>query len=180
MDIDQDIRVTDITARVEEALHADLPIDVVRFAPPSVRLPLPDYVSHRSDVDPIGKAASEAIAIQYAGAMKALEEMGKELIDCVKQSHEMAERCIDAVRFVSETCDLYREDSKAVFARIEHCSALTMEVRKVCDEMRRKIHHDNKPEREHFGHSNPGQDEAAADQPARLSDAVVRGDLAQR
>lgn len=179
MDIDHESRINDITSRVEEALRREPPAgvehEVIRYAPPAVRtLPLPEYVQHRPDVDQIGKAASEAIVQQYQGAMKALEAMGKELIDCVAKATAMSEQCTDAIKYVVETCDLYRDESKLIFARIEHASALTTEVRKVCDDLRRKIHHE-KPEREHLGHSDPGTHEAAADLQAGFPNPLVRG-----
>lgn len=167
----------DILVRLEDALRAEQPeqSEVMRFAPPSVRnLPLPDYVQHRGDVDPVGKAASEAITLQYAGALKALEAMGIELIDCVQKAQAMAEQCNDAVKYIMETCELYRDESKLIFARIEHASVLTCEVRKVCDELRRKIH-DEQPQHVDTGHSHSGQDEAAPDQQGGLPNALVRG-----
>lgn len=167
--------VEDILSRVEDALRAEqIDSEVVRFAPPSVRnMPLPDYVAHRDDADPVGKAASEAIVQQYQFAMKALEAMGIELIDCVQKATTMAEQCSDAIKYIQETCDLYRDESKLIFARIEHASALTCEVRKVCDELRRKIH-DEKPKRVDPGHHHPGKDEEATDQQGGVPDAVVR------
>jgi hypothetical protein len=143
------LRIGEIAERLEESLLPTEPPhdrDLIRFAPPSARrLPLPDYLSHRDDVDHVGKAASEAIVIQYQGAIKALETMGKELIECVKEAHEMAERCIEAVNYITETCDLYRDESKLIFVRIEHASALTAEVRKLCDDMRAKIKQGGEP-----------------------------------
>jgi hypothetical protein len=140
----QPLRIQEFDALIEKALADEPPLGdvVMHFAPPATRAilpPLPSYVEHRDDIDMIGKAASQAIVQQYDGAMKALEAMGKELIDCVRQSQEMTERALAAVKFVAETCDAYREESKAMFARIQHASALTAEVRKVCEDMRSKI-----------------------------------------
>lgn len=140
------LRIQEFEDRIEDALRDEPQVvagqEVARYAPPELRsamLPLPSYVEHREDIDATGKAAAQAIVQQYEGAMKALEAMGKELIDCVRQSQEMAERALDCVKVVTETCDAYREESKSIFVRIEHASALTAEVRKVCDEMRQKI-----------------------------------------
>lgn len=138
------LRIAEFDQRMEEALKQEGPVveDIARFAPPSTRNalpPLPSYVEHREDVDAVGKAAAQAIVQQYDGAMKALESMGKELIDVVRQAQTMTEGALAAVKYVTETCDAYRDESKAIFARIEHCSALTAEVRKVCEEMRQKI-----------------------------------------
>jgi hypothetical protein len=146
MATDQVLRIAEFDTRMEEALRQEPSAapaeDLIRFAPPATRNalpPLPSYVEHREDIDLIGKAASQAVVMQYDGAMRALESMGKELIECVKQSQQMAERALEAVKFVTETCDAYKEESKLIFTRIEHASALTAEVRKVCEEMRQKI-----------------------------------------
>lgn len=175
------LRIQEMDARIEEALRKDPPVsaehEVVRYAPPPVRdklPPLPNYVEHREGMDTVGKAAAQAIVMQYDSAMKALEAMGKELIECVSHAQTMAGRCTEVLKYVAETCDQYRDESKAIFARIEHASALTAEVRKVCDEMREKIKNENS-EREHSGHSNSSADEEFADQQAGLSDTMVRG-----
>ena len=140
------IRMNDLTASVEEALRSEPPAsddhELIRFAPPATRNtlpPLPSYVEHRDDIDLIGKAASQAVVMQYDAAMRALEAMSKEMIECVKQAQQMAERALETAKFVTETCDAYKEESKLIFTRIEHASALTAEVRKVCEEMRQKI-----------------------------------------
>jgi hypothetical protein len=177
---DHVLRITDLDRHIQEALRREPPVpdehEVIRYAPPAARTqlpPLPPYVEHRDDLDVIGKAAATAIVMQYEGATKALETMGKELIQCVQQAQSMSENCIAMIKYVAETCDLYREDSKAIFARIEQASALTFEVRKVCEEMRSKI--SEKSQRSDNGHSNSGQDETASDQQARVPDAMVRG-----
>ena len=182
MKADHVLRIKEMDAAIQEGLKRDPPVDldqheVIRYAPPAERdklPPLPNYVEHREDLDTVGKAAAQAIVMQYEGAMKALESMGKELIDCVEQALKMAQGCIAAVKDVAETCNQYRDESKAIFARIEYASALTAEVRNVCESMRGKIKSE-KSEREHPGHSNSGQDEAAANQQAGVSDAMVRG-----
>jgi hypothetical protein len=140
------LRIQEFDHLIEKALADEEPIvtqhEVARFAPPATRdvlPPLPSYVEHRDDVELVGKAAAQAIVQQYEGATKALEAMGKELMDCVKQNLEMNQHAIAAVAFITETCEAYREQAKAMFVRIEHCSALTSEVHKVCEEMRQKI-----------------------------------------
>ena len=76
---------------------------------------------------------------QYEGAVKALEAMGTTLIDCVKRAEKMAAECKDAIAYVQETAQKYREEAKLVFNRIEQASVMTAEVRLLCDEMRKKI-----------------------------------------
>jgi hypothetical protein len=120
-------------------LRAHSPND---FAPPKVRTPpMPPYVEHRADVDQIGKLSAEAVIAQYEGAVKALEAMGTTLIDCVKRAEKMASECKDAIAYVQDTAEKYREEAKLIFDRIEQASVMTAEVRSVCDEMRKRIEH---------------------------------------
>ena len=114
------------------------------FAPPKVRTPaqpMPPYVEHYANVDQIGKLSAEAMISQYEGAVKALEEMGATLIDCVKRAESMAAGCKDTFAFVRDTAKQYREEAKLIFDRIEQASVMTAEVKSVCDEMRKKMEH---------------------------------------
>src|SRR5271155_3008263 len=103
--------------------------------------PMPPYVEHHADVDQIGKLTAEAVIAQYEGAVKALEAMGTTLIDCVNRAEKMAAGCKDAINYVHDTAQKYREEAKLIFERIEQASVVTAEVRSVCDEMRKKIEH---------------------------------------
>jgi ABC-type hemin transport system substrate-binding protein len=103
--------------------------------------PMPAYVEHHADVDQIGKLSAEAVIAQYEDAVKALEAMGTTLIDCVKRAEKMAAGCKDAIAYVQDTAQKYREEAKVIFDRIEQASVMTAEVRSVCDEMRKKIEH---------------------------------------
>ena len=112
--------------------------------PPKVRTPsslTPPYVEHHPDVDQIGKLSAEAVTAQYEGAVKALEAMGTTLIDCVERAEKMAAGCKDAIAYVQDTAQKYREEAKLIFDRIEQASVMTAEVRSICDEMRKKIEH---------------------------------------
>lgn len=111
-------------------------------APPKVRTPsssMPPYIDHHPDVDQIGKLSAEAVTAQYEDAVKALEAMGTTLIDCVRRAEKMAAGCEDAIAYVQDTAQKYREEAKLIFDRIEQASVMTAEVRSICDEMRKKI-----------------------------------------
>jgi hypothetical protein len=113
-------------------------------APPKVRTPsspMPPYVEHHPDVDQIGKLSAEAVTAQYEGAVEALEAMGTTLIDCVKRAEKMAAGCKDAIAYVQDTAQKYRQEAKLIFDRIEQASVMTAEVKSLCDEMRKKIEH---------------------------------------
>jgi hypothetical protein len=101
--------------------------------------PMPPYVEHHADVDQIGKLSAEAVIAQYEGAVKALEALGTTLIDCVQRAEKMAAGCKDAIAYVQDTAQKYREEAKLIFNRIEQASVMTAEVRSVCDEMRKRI-----------------------------------------
>ena len=103
--------------------------------------PVPPYVEHHPDVDQIGKLSAEAVTAQYEGAVKALEAMGTTLIDCVERAEKMAAGCKDAIAYVQDTAQKYREEAKLIFDRIEQASVMTAAVRSICDEMRKKIEH---------------------------------------
>src|SRR5882724_9245782 len=142
---DKSFELIDVENSIAEALakspppRGHRPID---FAPPAVRtqsLPISPYVEHHANVDQIGKLSAEAVITQYEGAVKALEAMGTTLIDCVKRAEKMAAGCKDAIAYVQDTAQKYREEAKQIFDRIEQASVMTAEVRSVCDEMRRKM-----------------------------------------
>jgi hypothetical protein len=109
--------------------------------------PMPPYVKHHADIDQIGKLSAEAVIAQYEDAVKALEAMGTTLIDCVKRAETMAAGCRDAIAYVQDTAQKYREEAKLIFDRIEQAAVMTAEVKLLCDEMRRKIEHPSQADR---------------------------------
>jgi hypothetical protein len=141
------LELVDVERDIAQALTKSPPLrdlGAIGFAPPKVRTPsapMPPYVEHHADLDQIGKLSAEAVIAQYEGAVKALEDMGATLIDCVKRAEKMAAGCKDAINYVHDTAQKYREEAKLIFERIEQASAVTAEVRSVCDEMRKKIEH---------------------------------------
>jgi hypothetical protein len=141
------VELVDVERDIAQALTRSPPLRdhrTIGFPPPKVRMPsqpMPPYVEHHANVDQIGKLSAEAVIAQYEGAVKALEEMGATLIDCVKRAEKMAAGCKDAITFVQDTAQKYREEAKLIFDRIEQASVMTAEVRSVCDEMRKKIEH---------------------------------------
>jgi hypothetical protein len=141
----KNLELVDVERDIAQALTKSLPQRdhrTIGFAPPKVRTPaqpMPPYVEHHANVDQIGKLSAEAVIAQYEGAVKALEEMGATLIDCVKRSESMAAGCKGTIAFVHDTARKYREEAKLIFDRIEQASLMTAEVKSVCDEMRKKM-----------------------------------------
>ena len=143
----KNLELVDVEGDIAQALMRSPPQRdhvTIGFAPPRVRTPaqlMPPYVEHHANVDQIGKLSAEAMIAQYEGAVKALEEMGATLIDCVKRAESMAAGCKDTFAFVRDTAKQYREEAKVIFDRIEQASVMTAEVKSVCDEMRKKMEH---------------------------------------
>jgi hypothetical protein len=137
------LELADVEQDIAQALAESAPLRDHRAnglapkarTPPS---PVPPYV-HHAEVDQVGKLSAESVIAQYESAVKALEAMGTTLIDCVKRAEKMAAGCKDAIAYVQDTAQKYREEAKLIFDRIEQASAMTAEVRSVCDEMRRKM-----------------------------------------
>ena len=138
------LELADVEQDIAQALAESAPLRDHRangVAPPKVRAPsspMPPYV-HHAEVDQVGKLSAESVIAQYESAVKALEAMGTTLIDCVKRAEKMAAGCKDAIAYVQDTAQKYREEAKQIFDRIEQASVMTAEVRSVCDEMRRKM-----------------------------------------
>jgi hypothetical protein len=141
-------KLIDVEQGIAQALAESAPQRdhrAIGFPPPKVRTPsspMPTYQEHHADLDQIGKLSAESVVAQYEGAVKALEEMGTTLIDCVKRAEKMAAGCKDAIAYVQDTAQKYREEAKLIFDRIEKASVVTAEVRSICDDMRRKIGQD--------------------------------------
>ena len=139
------LELVDVEHDIAQALTKNPPLRdhrAIDFALAKVRTPsspMPPYVEHHTDVDQIGKLSAEAVIAQYEGAVKALEAMGTTLIDCVQRAEKMAAGCKDAIAYVQDTAQKYREEAKLVFDRIEQASVMTAEVRSVCDDMRKRI-----------------------------------------
>jgi hypothetical protein len=137
------LQVLDVEDDIAKVLTQSPPLRdhrAIDFAPAKVRTPSPPpYVEHHAEVDQIGKLSAEAVVAQYEDAVKALEAMGTTLIDCVQRAEKMAAGCKDAIAYVQDTAQKYREEANLIFDRIQQASVMTAEVRSVCDDMRKRI-----------------------------------------
>jgi hypothetical protein len=108
----------------------------------SVGLPtitLPDYVEHQEGVPRVGALSAEAVVRDYEAAAKEIESMGAELIDAAKRCEAMTAEVHTAIAYMRDTAAAYREDAKKIFKRIEDCALFTENVRKTCEEVKRKM-----------------------------------------
>jgi hypothetical protein len=100
---------------------------------------LPDYVEHREGVSRVGALSAEAVVRDYEAAAKEIESMGAELIDAAKKCEAMTAEVHDAIAFMRDTAAAYREEAKKIFKRIEDCALFTQDVRKTCEEVKRRM-----------------------------------------
>ena len=100
---------------------------------------LPDYVEYQPGVSRAGALSAEAVVRDYETAAREIESMGAELIDAAKKCEAMTTEVHDAIAFMRDTAEAYREEAKKVFKRIEDSALFTQDVRKTCEEVKRRM-----------------------------------------
>ena len=98
-----------------------------------------DYVEHQPGVSRAGALSAEAVVRDYETAAREIESMGAELIDAAKKCEAMTTEVHDAIAFMRDTAAAYREEAKKVFKRIEDGALFTQDVRKTCEEVKRRM-----------------------------------------
>lgn len=100
---------------------------------------LPDYVEHQQGVSRVGALSAEAVVRDYEAAAREIESMGAELIDAAKKCEAMTAEVHNAIAYMRDTAVAYREEAKKIFKRIEDCAVFTQDVRRTCEEVKRKM-----------------------------------------
>ena len=100
---------------------------------------LPDYVEHQQGVSRVGALSAEAVVRDYEVAAREIESMGAELIDAAKKCEAMTAEVHNAIAYMRDTAAAYREEAKRIFKRIEDCAVFTQDVRKTCEEVKRRM-----------------------------------------
>jgi hypothetical protein len=100
---------------------------------------LPDYVEHQEGVSRVGALSAEAVVRDYEAAAKEIEAMGAELIEAAKRCEAMTAEVHNAIAYMRDTAAAYREEAKKIFKRIEDCALFTQDVRKTCEEVKRRM-----------------------------------------
>jgi hypothetical protein len=118
-------------------LEAD--IAAVRPSTSFETIALPEYVEHIDGVSRVGALSAEAVVRDYESAAKEIEAMGAELIEAAKRCEAMTIQVHDAIAYMRETAAAYREEAKNIFKRIEDCALFTQDVRKTCEEVKRRM-----------------------------------------
>ena len=118
-------------------LEADIAKACSGSSPASIALP--DYVEYQPGVSRAGALSAEAVVSDYETAVREIESMGAELIDAAKKCEAMTTEVHDAIAFMRDTAAAYREEAKKIFKRIEDCALFTQDVRKTCEEVKRRM-----------------------------------------
>jgi hypothetical protein len=120
-------------------IDADIANRIHSVGSPTIRLPLPDYVEHQEGVPRVGALSAEAVVRDYEAAAQEIESMGAELVEAAKKCEAMTAEVHTAIAYMRDTAAAYREDAKKIFKRIEDCALFTENVRKTCEEVKRKM-----------------------------------------
>ena len=88
-----------------------------------------------TEVSRVGVTA-EAVMRDYESAAKEIEAMGAELISAAKKWEAMTADVQNAIR---DTAAAYRQEGKKIFERIEECALFTEDVRKTCEDVKRRM-----------------------------------------
>src|SRR6516162_4714657 len=111
----------------------------IKGAPSVQSDPMPDYVEHQDGVPRIGALSAEAVVRDHESAAKEIEAMGAELISAAMKCEAMTSEVHNAIAYMREIAAAYREEAKKIFKRIEDCALLTENVRKTCENVKRRI-----------------------------------------
>jgi hypothetical protein len=64
---------------------------------------------------------------------------GAELISVAKRCEAMTADVHNAIAFMRDTAEAYRQEGKKIFQRIEECALFTESVRKTCRDVKRRM-----------------------------------------
>jgi ribose 5-phosphate isomerase len=78
----------------------------------------------------------EAVKREYESAAKEFEAMGAELISAAKKCEALT---TDVQNMIRDTAEAYRREGKKIFERIEECAFFTENVRKTCEDVKRRM-----------------------------------------
>jgi ribose 5-phosphate isomerase len=79
---------------------------------------------------------AEAVKREYESAAKEFEAMGAELISAAKKCQALTS---DVQNMIRDTAEAYRQEGKKIFERVEECAFFTEDIRKTCEDVRRRI-----------------------------------------
>jgi hypothetical protein len=80
--------------------------------------------------------SAEAVKREYESAAKEFEAMGAELISAAKKCEALT---TDVQNTIRDTAEAYRQEGKKLFYRIEESALFTENVRKTCEDVKRRM-----------------------------------------
>ncbi len=80
--------------------------------------------------------SAEAVKQEFELALKEFEAMGAELIGAAKKCEAIS---TDVQNTIRETAEAYRQEGKRIFNRIEECAVFTEDIRKTCEDVKRRM-----------------------------------------
>src|SRR6516165_11611616 len=78
----------------------------------------------------------EAVKREYESAAKEFEAMGAELISAAKKCEALT---TDVQNTIRDTAEAYRQEGKKLFNQIEESALFTENVRKTCEDVKRRM-----------------------------------------
>ena len=119
-----------------------------RMPPP--KLAMPDYVEHREEVSDVGRLSAQAVAAEYESAAVDIEKLAQGLIEMAAKCTEDTEMVIkhnemvrakieQQVTACMEAAQLYRDEAKAAFDKIQTQSLLVDDARRTLQAMVERI-----------------------------------------
>jgi hypothetical protein len=126
-----------------DEMAMDIEHEIKRSVVPARTLPLPNYVAHAENVDKVGKLTSEAVAMSFEASAKKIEEMGKMLMDSIRECETDSVRLLkeleqvrseneEAVKACAAAAEVYRGQAKELFEKIQSRSIAAAKVRETC------------------------------------------------
>ena len=113
-------------------------------------LPMPDYVEHREEVSEVGRLSAQAVAAEYESAAVDIEKLAQGLIEMAAKCTEDTEMVIkhnemvrakieEQVTACMAAAQLYRDEAKAAFDKIQTQSLLVDDARRTLQAMVERI-----------------------------------------
>jgi hypothetical protein len=99
--------------------------------------PIPDCVEHLEGSH--GAPSAEAVMRDFESAFKEFEAMGAEMTSLVKKCEAMTSDVQSVIALIASTAEAYRREGKKIFERIEECAASTDDVRRRCEDLKRRM-----------------------------------------
>lgn len=98
-----------------------------------------DYVKHLDGVGKVGMLTADAAVSEYEATAKAIEAMGKDLVEMQRRLEAEIKEMHAAIDEAKTLAALYREKAVEAFNRIEQASLTVQAARHACTELSEKI-----------------------------------------